>query len=131
MVAFTITSLTMSMRMKITPRYARVSWCPGRSCDRPSSKVTSTDQQMTTHGKISKGVACRSVQLKACIHAWRMGPPTNAEWMPTRGYLGVYHNSVHEKTHNVPRGPPTPANALGASLRRVLCRASPQAGTRP
>jgi hypothetical protein len=60
--------------------------------------VTATDQRLTTHGKISTGVACRSVQNKASRRSGLSGSHTQTNRIATGGILGVYHKAVREQT---------------------------------
>ena len=93
---------------------------------------------MTTHGRISTGVARRSVQKTASMRSFPSGSATSTEQMSTGGKPGVYPKAVCEKTHKVFRWPPyqfTSTVSEGVSLRFAqACRLrwrGPLVGLRP
>ena len=88
------------------------------------SKVTSTDQRMTIHGRICTGVASRSVQKKTSIRSLPSGSPTSTYRRATGGNLGMYYRRrVREAPELFPL-PPVPVHLYGFPWSiRVLCPA--------
>ena len=86
-------------------------WVSSARCAQAFSKITWTDQRMTTHGRICSGVACGSVQKKASRPSFPAGSPTSTKRMSTGGKPRMYHSAVPEKTQNClrcPRASPLP-----------------------
>jgi hypothetical protein len=74
-----------------------------------SAPGTSTDQRLTTQGRISRGVASRSVQHQASSRRVPSGSAPSTSRMATGSGLGGDPSAVRETTHSRIRWPSYPS----------------------